>query len=119
MDLSAGAIADQLIGHALLIVGLSVVGWWLYPLLFKKTLQNGGGELIRDLVRLENIDQSALHDDRLRDAFADHEVRERIEVAAALALARSDARVESESIKTDLHNLRNDVQRIEDHLWPK
>jgi hypothetical protein len=63
------------------------------PETIKTTLRNGGGEIIRDIMRSENEQQSKLHKQELDQRFRDHEIDEqrRFTASATESKARFDA----------------------------
>lgn len=65
-------IVQQLVANAPLVVALGVLYIAVTPHLIKSTLQNGGGEIVKRIVREANAEQSK----ETAEAFA--KVRERL-----------------------------------------
>lgn len=78
---------ESSIAHIPLVAAFVVAGWYGFPLMFKKTLMNGSGDIIRQIVRVENEMQSKLHQQETRqivkDAIMEHEKVEGEREAAA------------------------------------
>ena len=73
----------EAIEHAPLAIGIAVAYWWLTPKLLKVTLMNGGGEVVRRIVREENDATMKATGESIRAATAPlhdsiTQVRERI-----------------------------------------
>lgn len=71
--------------HLALVALFIVVGWWMFPVLFKLTLRNGGGKEMRRIIDEANVEQSKLNAIAIKAAIAEHEKTERAELRAALA----------------------------------
>lgn len=67
-------ILNAAVDHWPLVVGAVIGGWWGFPLMFKKTLSNGGGEIIRAIIRTENEVQSRLNQEETR-RVVDHAIK--------------------------------------------
>jgi hypothetical protein len=63
-----------IVEHAPLAVTLAIIYWKLTPRVLKATLTNGGGEIVRRIVREENATQSTAIDEKFTG------VRERLAV---------------------------------------
>lgn len=93
MDLSEKMV-NALIAHWPFVAGFMVLGWWGLPHLIKKTLLNGGGDVIRLIVTSCNDAQTAKHRDEMesvvRRAIAEHEEVEAERIGRALADFRAE-----------------------------
>jgi hypothetical protein len=62
--------------------------------MFRKTLLNGGGDIIRGIVKSENVIQSNLHKEEMKDIVADairaHEEVEKMHMKIALEELRAE-----------------------------
>ena len=80
--------------HLPLVVGLSVAAWWGFPKMLKNTLLNGGGEIIRSIVRQENDAQSLESEKRMeilvKEAISAHELVEQQKTTIALANLKAE-----------------------------
>jgi hypothetical protein len=81
-----------------LVAAIIALGWWGFPHLLKKTLLNGGGDTIRNIVASCNADQSREHAEEMRrivdDRIAAHEEVEAARFGKALTDAMSELRAE-------------------------
>jgi hypothetical protein len=73
MDLQT-RIVNALVDQWPLVAGIGAVYYWLFPKMLKAGLMNGSGEVIRNIVRTENAEQTRLHAEELRK----HEEREEL-----------------------------------------
>lgn len=65
-----------LIDHGALVAALAAMGWWGGPRMVRATLANGGGDIIRGIVKTENLAQNAAHREAVSHAISKHEERE-------------------------------------------
>jgi hypothetical protein len=62
--------------HILLMVAIAVAYWWATPYLVRKTLANGGGDIIKGHIRAANAEQSIETAKVVAAAITNHEGRE-------------------------------------------
>jgi uncharacterized membrane protein YheB (UPF0754 family) len=104
------SITDQAIEssiqHFPLIVAFAAGLWWGFPHLFKKTLANGGGELIRKIVQTENAIQSELHRSETQKVV-EQAIKQHEQVEAAREVAAHRQLVDDLTDRYDLKPRRN------------
>lgn len=69
-------LLETLISNGPLVVALGALYWWATPRLLKATLLNGGGNIVRSIVREENATQTLATHAAVKSALDDHESRE-------------------------------------------
>lgn len=76
--------------HGPLVIAIFVAGYFLFPLMLKKTLLNGGGEAVRMIMKSENLEQ----EDRLRLILKEEMTDYREIVRNDIATAKLEVRTE-------------------------
>lgn len=69
-------IVNAALDHWPLLVGIAWAGYRMFPKMLKDTLSNGGGDIIRRIVKSENEAQTLAHADALDRRFQRHEEQE-------------------------------------------
>jgi hypothetical protein len=104
MDLTE-SIVKAFVDHVFLIIGMGVILWWvaknILPKELKLLLNNGGGDIIRKIVKDENDRQEVRQAAEFRTIIKEHEEVERIHFETAQKAeqeireiaARNDARI--------------------------
>lgn len=104
MDITE-SITKAIIDHVFLIMGLAVIFWWglrnVFPREFRSMLSNGGGDIIRKIVKDENAMSETRQSDEFRLIIKEHEVVEQEhferlmeqDSEIQLILARHDERI--------------------------
>jgi hypothetical protein len=69
-------IVNAALDHWPLVAGIFIAGRWLFPKMLRETLSNGGGDIIRGIVKSENDAQTKTHAEELERRFARHEDQE-------------------------------------------
>jgi flagellar motility protein MotE (MotC chaperone) len=114
MDLTE-SITKALIDHVFLIAGLAVIFWWglknVLPREIKGMLTNGGGEIIRRIVKEENAESEGRQSDELRKIIKDHE---QIELHHFEKLLQQDGEIQQQLARHDerLKVLEDDVKEL-------
>jgi hypothetical protein len=65
-----------LVDHWPLVAALLITGYWIFPRVLKSTLLNGAGDIIRGIVREENVKQSVHAKEALDTRLKEHELQE-------------------------------------------
>ena len=69
-------LLEALIAQAPLVAALGAIWYWTTPKLIRSVLSNGGGDIIRGIVRTENAEQSKETIASIDKALKAHEERE-------------------------------------------
>jgi hypothetical protein len=59
-----------------LVAGIALSFYWLFPKMLKQGLLNGSGEVIRNIVRSENAEQTKARSGEMDRRFRKHEEQE-------------------------------------------
>ena len=115
MDITE-AITKALIDHVFLISGLAVIFWWgmknVLPREMRNLLSNGGGNIIRRIVKEENADSESRQSDELRKIIKDHET---IELNHFEKLLQQDGEIQQNLARHDerLKKLEEDIRGLQ------
>jgi hypothetical protein len=66
-------LVDSVVEHWPLVVAIGIAVWKGFPWALKAFFSNGGGELMRVIIKSENVAQTQLHKEELDRRFKDHE----------------------------------------------
>jgi hypothetical protein len=107
MEALQAKLVEALVSHWPLLVALAVVSRWVFPWGLKQTLQNGGGLIIRGIVKEENALQSAASAATTQrivdDSIRRHElVEERRETALGEKVDKLTERVAKLEVRREL-----------------
>jgi hypothetical protein len=93
MDLQE-QLVQAAIQHWPVVAAIGAAGYWLFPKMLKQTLTNGGGEIIRKIIKEENLEQSKAHTDEtsriVSQAIQQHEVVEQQKLQLAIQGFRNE-----------------------------
>ena len=115
MDLTE-SITKALIDHVFLIAGLAVIFWWgmknILPREMRNLLSNGGGDIIRRIVKEENADSESRQSDELRRIIKDHEM---VELNHFEKLLQQDGEIQQTLARHDerLKKLEEDIRELQ------
>jgi hypothetical protein len=101
-------LLTALVEHGPLVAAAALIYWKLTPRLLKATLQNGGGDIVRGIVRAENAAQSKSTHEAIEKSLADHEAREWRQYGSL-----------GEQLASVRERLAGVEGRISDHLAPR
>lgn len=87
-------MVNAAIDHWPLVAALAISLWWAFPKMLRNTLSNGGGDIIRSIVRGENEHQTKGNEEKftriVRDAITAHEAVEANRLAMSLNAFRQE-----------------------------
>ena len=118
MDLTE-TIYKAFLDHMPFVVGIAVAAWWLFPHMFKRAMNNGGGAIFKDIVEAANTKQSLENEHRVAEALSKHELVEDKKIADMLLAIKDVKHAEHEKFEIQIKNLDTRVTHIEGHLDKK
>ena len=87
-------VTKSIVEHWPWVAGMSVIAWFGFPIMFKNTLLNGGGKIIRKIIKEENLIQSEEHDTRVANIVRTEFQRYRENVQIDIATAKLELKQE-------------------------
>lgn len=106
-------IYKAMLDHLPFVVGIAVAAWWLFPHMFRRAMNNGGGEIFKGIIEAANTKQSLENEHRIKEALERHEEVEEQKMKDALDAVRNIKHVEHENLQLQIDNVVERVDNLE------